>query len=540
MSQTSGKTWKVLLGVAIAGGVLYGGLGYWQLQKIDKIGSRLQPRQSGFFMVDGDIQPAGPWSREVRLKMGFARIVGGGDPFIEMIGSFTPGIRPSIVLKSQKLEAKETQIFHQANPELVLYFDYAMRPTTLDVKWNQATVNGETLGAGKVSTDFTFDPVSRKFTSFDMHGQTNESRTKVVNEEIIIDGIQFVYQYDEAPLRFYFSVRGEENKGLTAYAPVTTGPYSYSFKARQKKEGDVIQSQSDITFSVKDFVLKEESLPPLQVQYVGSLITSKDVWLPCLGSRVLAGELKITSMEFLPGVCSRKEASQMLDALIKQGIEGKNQTFDLQWSGGSVHVTGSFKARDTVQAFADIQVKLDATKKMSRQADQVFNKDIRNYLEGLVRQGAMEKVSDHEYKMIVQVNIDESYNVEVVSNGQNARNFDWRYTSKRTSTDPFDNSDIVKVRAWPWTDHYRGGGMKEFLVGFEKILSDIPDIQWRIEKTEQEDTYVIYIFVKEGVDAQQLAELLKVRIVQLLRVIPEGVSWRCEHNPVRIHPIERP
>ena len=524
MSQR--KIMKVSLGIVVLGAMGYVGLGFWQLGQVDQLRQDMLVRQVGLLEVDCGVFKEGFWSRDVYLNLGLAKAFGGEKPFLEMKGAFAPGFRPSIVLNAVEQEDPQTKIFSQAKPQIILYFDYAMRPTQMDVKWDSVTIDEETLGSGKITADFTVDSSNRQIQAITVHGKTQDSHTKFEDEDVIIGGVNFQYQFSSAPMLFQFFMRGQGDKGLHSLAPVSIGPFRYRFLSRHKIIGQEEKTQSDFGFDVKDFSIRDDFLPPLHIQYEGSFLTSKEVWLPCLGSRIWLGEAAVSSLEFLPGICPREVASDTLDMLQKEGIEGKDQKFFARWTGGKLSLTGQFQAQQTFAGQFDLVTTLDpraqpTTSTLSKQ----FTLDVQRYLDGLVQEGVMEKTRDHTYKMTLAIHLNENFDLSIQGNGIDLRTVQTEFTANHPSTNPY----VMIISAIPIDEYYKGSGMQDFLRSLRSVLATIRGIQWTKEWTDR-NRYTIHIFVQEGTDLKELNALLDRELSRIVNRLPKGIEVEMQSN----------
>lgn len=391
------RLFKIITSAIIAAVAAYMILIFWQLNALDKIIKKHSHESFHIYAIECESLDNALFSRKLKFLVSFDQNSQESTPFLKMEGKFTPGLFPSVELKAIPLVPKK-EIFVKANLKLNLEFDCLVNLNKAKLSWDKAQENGEILGEGHLSADIDFDKDKRIFRSLDVKGELDEARFLWDGGSYYLGKNSLKYSYQDEPRKFNFMYKSTGDRIETDFSlPQIKGPYFYKYAISNNKEENV----SEYEFKCKDLFIDADTLPSLDFYMKGNFITSSEVWMPCIFSKLIGAS------EFLalPGACPFESSVNSLENLSFEDIRGKISAFNLSWQGADIKITGDFGKNKSFDSNFEVIVDFDKALKPEKDAyiaQQVTN-ELKNYIEILASEGAFKKINDNSYKTDLQI-----------------------------------------------------------------------------------------------------------------------------------------
>lgn len=516
---------RLAAGTVLCGGAAFGGLLWWQLQAFDRMTDSRLERGMGLFALELERRDGGLLQRDLVLRLGFRTEDGLTESFLVMNGRFRPGLRPSVSFEPVANSDPDAAILVKADPRIRFVFSPLMSPEEAEVVWRGASDEKETIGDGRVTADIGFDRARRALTGLTVSGRLGASESRWEGGHVKSAEKTFEYVYAESPLKFAFSYSSAGDFVKGELMPLGTGPLSYSLTVTPEEEAGRLRNATDFKFDIRDVNINDSELPVFDLRFDAGLYTPPNVWLPCLSAHFVLG----SDMADLPGICPDGSMTDIFAASMQGNVEGTVRDLRLAWAGAELTLKGSFVNHGLPGGKFETGLSfVDTGKRPVPGSVDALNRDLRQYVEALEKEGAVKRVGEDAYETTLEFGLTPEGILKTTANGRDMDESKAAFHWGLPSTEP--NEIIIKIL--PKAEPYLTKGVDAAVVEpIEKLLTGLDAVQrWSSTRNEY-GAQVLVITVDDLARAPEVVEALDVRLEQIKEVVQDAVVMEMRFAP---------
>ena len=516
---------RLAAGTVLCGGAALGGLLWWQLQAFDRMTDSRLERGMGLFALELERRDGGLLQRDLVLRLGFRTEDGLTESFLVMNGRFRPGLRPSVSFEPVANSDPDAAILVKADPRIRFVFSPLMSPEEAEVVWRGASDEKETIGDGRVTADIGFDHARRALTGLTVSGRLGASESRWEGGHVKSAEKTFEYVYAESPLKFAFSYSSAGDFVKGELMPLGMGPLSYSLTVTPEEEAGRLRNATDFKFDIRDVNINDSELPVFDLRFDAGLYTPPNVWLPCLSAHFVLG----SDMADLPGICPDGSMTDIFAASMQGNVEGVVRDLRLAWAGAELTLKGSFVNHGFPGGKFETGVSfVDTGKGPVPGSVDALNRDLRQYVEALEKEGAVKRVGEDAYETTLEFRLTPEGILKTTANGRDMDESKAAFHWGLPSTEP---SEII-IKISPKAEPYLTKGVDAAVVEpIEKLLTGLDAVQrWSSTRNEY-GAQVLVITVDDLARAPEVVEALDVRLEQIKEVVQDAVVMEMRFAP---------
>lgn len=307
--------------------------------------------------------------------------------------------------------------------------------------------------------------------------------------------------------------------------PLGMGPLSYSLTVTPEKEAGRLRNATEFKFDIRDVNINDSELPVFDLRFDAGLYTPPNVWLPCLSAHFVLG----SDMADLPGICPDGSMTDIFAASMQGNVEGTVRDLRLAWAGAELTLKGSFVNHGFPGGKFETGVSfVDTGKGPVPGSVDALNRDLRQYVEALEKEGAVKRVGEDAYETTLEFGLTPEGILKTTANGrdmdESKADFHWGLPS----TEP---SEII-IKISPKAEPYLTKGVDAAVVEpIEKLLTGLDAVQrWSSTRNEY-GAQVLVITVDDLARAPEVVEALDVRLEQIKEVVQDAVVMEMRFAP---------
>lgn len=307
--------------------------------------------------------------------------------------------------------------------------------------------------------------------------------------------------------------------------PLGMGPLSYSLTVTPEEEAGRLRNATDFKFDIRDVNINDSELPVFDLRFDAGLYTPPNVWLPCLSAHFVLG----SDMADLPGICPDGSMTDIFAASMQGNVEGTVRDLRLAWAGAELTLKGSFVNHGFPGGKFETGVSfVDTGKGPVPGSVDALNRDLRQYVEALEKEGAVKRVGEDAYETTLEFGLTPEGILKTTANGrdmdESKADFHWGLPS----TEP---SEII-IKISPKAEPYLTQGVDAAVVEpIEKLLTGLDAVQrWSSTRNEY-GAQVLVITVDDLARAPEIVEALDVRLEQIKEVVQDAVVMEMRFAP---------
>ena len=501
------KKVKLSMSLALALVLGYVALLFCQVTAFDRLVGSLNLASLQGFDTFVSFHKIGFLEREVVLEVGTPT----SSKMLTMRGRLETGASPILLFTSEGMAYEENSLFKKAKPKLEVAFDVAMHPQSIHLQWMEAVEKDERIGSGQLNAAFKFEDTT--LSSLQLTGEIGDIKIRLPELGLLVEAgektLSYVYQNSPRSLDFQYKSRRDQ---VTAedQPPLSLGRNQYDITIRPEQE----QNNLKIIWQAEGVLFAD--LPPIKVDFVGSLATPTDVWMPCLFSQLVFS----SRQPLFPGICPKDINLNPFEELGRLSAKGRLDRLTMDWKTGTVDMSGAFVSHETLSGHLDIEARLkSAIRGLHSESHITMNREVADLLKDYVSMEVAEKDEKNIYKTHLTFAMDEHGHMKVSANGKEIERWS---SSEWDSSDNLESYDIlVTIEDLPKN---QAQAEVTILEPLRSHICNMPEVKHCSGSHQKPRGYELRITLNRDVDHEEIRR----RIMKFVDVLIENQSIFAE------------
>lgn len=417
---------KLSMSVVLALALGYVALLFWQVTAFDRLVGSLNLAPLQGFDTFVSFHKIGFLEREVVLEVGTPT----SSKMLTMRGRLKTGVSPVLLLTPESKSDEENTLVKKAKPQLEVAFDVVMRPRSANLHWREAVEQDERIGSGQLNAAFKFQDTT--LSSLQLTGEIGDIKIRLPELGLFVEAgektLSYVYQNSPRSLDFQYKSQRDQ---VTAedQPPLALGRNQYDITIRPEQD----QNNLKILWQAEEVCFAD--LPPIKVDFVGSVATPTDVWMPCLFSQLVFS----SRQPLFPGICPKDINLNPFEELGRLSAKGRLDRLTIDWKTGAVDMSGAFIGHESLSGHLDIEGKLKpAVRGLHSESHIAMNREVADLFKDYVSMEVAEKDEKNIYKTHLTFAMDEHGHMKVSANGKEIERWSSSDLYSPDNSEPYD------------------------------------------------------------------------------------------------------